>query len=188
VSTPFDPNSWPAGFGPGSGDSGGGDEPPPYDDDHAPPAPDEGDAPSADPTTGELVDASTGTGPQEKSGADQRQQFLDWVGKQLGRVEAYGQPVKKQAAWCPEWWKHPEVVERLYVSWKGYLMATSRMPEDGSSQSSWWVQHWDHHARIIFDKENGPFRACSASGHLADNNGQPLTVSVALPPGDVELF
>ncbi|MBT1608616.1 DUF4913 domain-containing protein [Curtobacterium flaccumfaciens] len=35
------------------------------------------------------------------------------------------------------------------------------------AKSAWWAQHWDHHARIIFDEQYGPFRACNSAGHLA---------------------
>lgn len=193
MSTPFDPNAWPAGFGPGQGHDGGagggGDVPPPYDDADAPS--DGEEAPPADSGTGEVVDAPQGgampaaEAPQE----DQREAFLNWVALQLSRVEAYGAPVRQKPAWCAEWWKHPEVVQRLYVSWKGYVHASRLQAEgDGLAKSGWWAQHWDHHARIIFDKERGPFRACNQAGHLADNKGEPLWVVPEIPPADFKLM
>ena len=104
-------------------------------------------------------------------------------------MEAYGQLVRKQAPWCPEWWKHPEVVQRLYVSWRGYLKAAKLQSEgDGLAKSAWWVQHWAHHARIIFDEQYGPFRACNSAGHLADNKGERLTIGAQEPPEDAELI
>ncbi|KDP89787.1 MULTISPECIES: DUF4913 domain-containing protein [Clavibacter] len=140
--------------------------------------------PPANPGTGEVVDerGATATPRPTKPKPDERKLFLDWVSLQLSRVEAFGVPVRQRPGWCPEWWKHPEVVERFYVSWKGYLEATKRMPDDRLAQSAWWVQHWDHHARIIFDKTHGPFRACNAAGHLADNDGEPLPIMPQMPP------
>ncbi|MCE0459609.1 DUF4913 domain-containing protein [Curtobacterium flaccumfaciens] len=188
MSSPFNPNEWPEGYGPGSGfaggGAGGGDVPPPYDDEDAPPEDDAGQPP-ADPTTG----ASKQKRKSPPTAAEQRAAFIKWVQLQLSRVEAYGQPVRKQAQWCPEWWKHPEVVQRLYVSWRGYLKAAKLQAEgDGLAKSAWWVQHWDHHARIIFDEQYGPFRACNSAGHLADNKGERLTIRSQEPPEDVELI
>ncbi|MDQ0540781.1 hypothetical protein QF011_003359 [Curtobacterium flaccumfaciens] len=199
MSSPFNPNEWPEGYGPGSGfaggaggGAGGGDVPPPYDDEDTPPEDDAG-RPPADPSTGEVLPAATTGAPKQKrkappSAAEQRAAFIKWVQLQFSRVEAYGQPVRKQAPWCPEWWKHPEVVQRLYVSWRGYLKAAKLQAEgDGLAKSAWWVQHWDHHARIIFDEQYGPFRACNSAGHLVDNKGERLTVRVQAPPEDAEL-
>jgi hypothetical protein len=199
VSTPFDPNRWPSGFGPDAGRGGvggGGEEPPHYDDADAP-APDDGDTPPADPATGEIVGDAPG-GPaaaptkSNKPGnpkEDPRAAFLQWVALHLSRVEAHGVPVRQKPAWCPEWWKHPEVVQRFYVSWKAYVKASKLQAEgDGLAKSGWWVQHWDHHARIIFDKEHGPFRACNQAGHLADNKGDPLVIIPDMPPADFKLM
>jgi len=196
VSSPFNPDEWPAGYGPGNGfgAGGGGDEPPPPDDADAPPEDDEGQPP-ADPSTGELLPTSAagpGTAPPsvtpKKPKQDPRKAFLQWVSEQIGSVEAYQQPIGQKPAWCPEWWKHPEVVQRLYVAWKAYQQAVERMSEDKGAKSAWWVQHWDHHARVLFDKQQGPFRACNAAGHLADNDGKPLPIVVELPGDDVQLF
>jgi hypothetical protein len=199
VPSPFNPNEWPEGYGPGSGftgsaggGTGGGDVQPPYDDEDVPPE-DDAEQPPANPATGELLPTSTdGTAEQKpmspQTAAEQRAAFIQWVQLHLSRVEAYGQPVRKQAPWCPEWWKHPEVVQRLYVSWRGYLKAAKLQSEgDGLAKSAWWVQHWDHHARIMFDEQYGPFRACNSTGHLADNKGEPLTFIPQAPPDDAKL-
>lgn len=200
MSSPFNANEWPVGYGPGAraaggngGNGAGGDEPPPYDDEDAPPEDDEGQPP-ADPATGEVLPTPAGGVPKRKrksppTAAEQRAAFIKWVQLQFGRVEAYGQPVRKQAPWCPEWWKHPEVVQRLHVAWRAYVKASKLQAEgDGLAKSAWWVQHWDHHARIIFDEQHGPFRACNSAGHLADNKGEPLTIAPATPPDDAQLI
>jgi len=49
------------------------------------------------------------------------------------------------------------------------------------------VQHWDHHARIIFDGTYGPFRPRTAAGHLAGNTGKALTIVTEMPPAEFEL-
>ncbi len=185
MSTPFDPTRWPEVPEPDWGDDA-----PPLDDHDAPPPPEDEGMPPADESTGEVVDAGEQKAPPrpKKPKTDDRTLFLEWVALQLSRVEAFGVPVGQKPGWCPEWWKHPEVVERFYVSWKGYLEATKRMTDDRLAQSAWWVQHWDHHARIIFDKTYGPFRACNAAGHLADNEGKALPIVPQMPPADVTLF
>jgi hypothetical protein len=184
VSSPFDPEHWPAGYGPGAG----GDEPPPLDDEDAPPPLDDEGAPSANPSTGEVLQSGPAAAPPRKPKQDPREAFLQWVSEQIGQVEAYQQPIAQKPAWCPEWWKHPEVVQRLYIAWKAYQQAIERMSEDKGAKSAWWVQHWDHHARVLFDKERGPFRACNQAGHLADNDDRPLPIVVELPPDDARLI
>lgn len=80
-------------------------------------------------------------------------------------------------------------VQRLYVSWRGYLKATNVQAEgDGLAKPAWWVQHWDHHARIIFDEQYGPLRACNSAGHLADNKRERLTIRAQEPPEEAELI
>ncbi|WP_267421160.1 MULTISPECIES: DUF4913 domain-containing protein [unclassified Curtobacterium] len=187
MSTPFDPDRWPAGYGPGSSGAsgaggGGGDEPPLFNDE---------DGLSADPSTGKVLPSGPedpAAAPPRKPKPDPREAFLQWVSEQIGQVEAYQQPIAQKSAWCPEWWKHPEVVQRLYVAWKAYQQAVERMSEDKGAKSAWWVQHWDHHARILFDKQHGPFRACNQAGHLADNDGRPLPIVVELPPDEAPLI
>jgi len=53
--------------------------------------------------------------------------------------------------------------------------------------SAWWVQHWDHHTRIIFDAAYGPFRACGYDGHLSKSGDRDtLTITPENPPEDWE--
>jgi hypothetical protein len=58
---------------------------------------------------------------------------------------------------------------------------------DGMAMSSWWVYHWDHHARYIFDAETGPFRACDRHAHRGRRRDAELTITPELPPDDWEL-
>ena len=99
MSTPFDAESWPAGYGPRDLDAPDADDAPP---------------PPADPQTGEVAPSPADLNIDE---------FLGWVKLQLGRVEAYGGAgAKDKPAWCPEWWKHPEVVERLIVAYQVFSL------------------------------------------------------------------
>ncbi|PPF91287.1 hypothetical protein C5C03_00225 [Clavibacter michiganensis] len=50
------------------------------------------------------------------------------------------------------------------------------------------IVRWPELARIVFDKERGPFRTCTTDGHLADKKGEPLTITPGTPPDDVELL
>jgi hypothetical protein len=163
VSTPFDPETWPPGYGPRDVSvSAGSGVPPP-------------------------ADESVGEGPPSPAELNVTE-FIGWVKLQLGRVETYGGALAKdKPAWCPEWWNHPEVVERLIVAYQAYVRASASQHEgDMLALSAWWVQHWDHHAAIIFDPARGPFRACNYKGHLTLIDRDTLTIMVQDPPGSWE--
>lgn len=194
MSSPFNPDEWPEGYGPGNGYPGsrgsdGGDEVPPYSDEEAPPE-DEALLPP-DPTTGEVGGSGGGKKPR-KPKAEQEEpakfdvaEFLKWVRWQLGQLEAYQANASTKPAWCAEWFNHPEVVERLVVAYQAYVKSSKSQQEgDMLALSSWWVQHWDHHVRIIFDPMYGPFRACGYDGHLSKlgDDRTTLTITPADPP------
>jgi len=95
--------------------------------------------------------------------------FYDWVQERFARVEVTGG--SQRVTWCPEWWLHPEVVDRLSALWTAHIGAEAEL-EDGNNpaaMSDWWLRHWDVHRAVIFDQENGPFRSCNLTkGHLHD--------------------
>jgi len=66
---------------------------------------------------------------------------------------------------------------------------TSVMDGDAGAVSSWWINHWDRRAAVIFDKGNGPFRDCDPDqGHLYRRNDTAARIVPApIPPDDVEL-
>jgi hypothetical protein len=106
--------------------------------------------------------------------------FVDWVIEHCSIVEYVWS--EKRAAWCPEWWKHPEAVERLFALWTARTQAYAN-DEDLAAVSSWWAYHWDHHAPILFDTRTGPFRNCDkALGHLHDDGGTRTPVVEAVRP------
>jgi hypothetical protein len=105
----------------------------------------------------------------------------------LDTIEVVG---TKPTPWCDQWWLHPEVVARLKALWQANMQAeASVMDGDASAVSSWWINHWDRHALVIFDKTSGPFRDCDPEqGHLhrrKDRNA--AIVPTSIPPADVEL-
>jgi Domain of unknown function (DUF4913) len=63
--------------------------------------------------------------------------------------------------WCPQWWRHPEALERLEALWRAWealrLDATTGM-------SIWWRDHADHHLPILLSPD-GPFARCAARTH-----------------------
>ena len=93
--------------------------------------------------------------------------FLVWVAQHLGTVENLRN--QGRVVWCPTWWEHPEVVSRLRALWGAHVAAlTDENPRD---RSSWWVDHWDRHASVLFDDLAGPFRQCTPSEHLGKRLG-----------------
>lgn len=111
--------------------------------------------------------------------------FLAWVEEHLSVVE-YTHSDKSTAAWCPEWWKHPEAVERLWACFEARQQATIDSEAHADSLSDWWLTHWDRHAAILFDASAGPFRKCDRNlGHLHDSDGSaPQRVPYYPPQAD----
>ncbi|WP_085528371.1 DUF4913 domain-containing protein [Kocuria massiliensis] len=64
--------------------------------------------------------------------------------------------------WCPQWWRHPEAVQRLEAIWRAW----EHLRQDPSTgMSVWWRDHADYHLRVLMAGD-GPFRACSVDeGH-----------------------
>lgn len=122
----------------------------------------------------------------EESSAEVRQMFLDWLAAHLNTVEVVG---SKPTPWCTQWWLHPEVVARFKALWQASLQAeASVMDGDAGAMSSWWINHWDRHATVIFDKTYGPFRDCDPDqGHLHRRKQQmAASIWLSIPPDEVE--
>jgi hypothetical protein len=111
---------------------------------------------------------------------DLRPAFVGWVLEHFAIVEVVG--TKDRAPWCDRWYDHPEVVARLFAVWQAHLQA--RQEESMEASSNWWLSHWDRHAAVLFDRQNGPFRACtSREGHLAERRTGTTQVIVPTVPG-----
>lgn len=68
------------------------------------------------------------------------------------------------ARWCPKWWLHTEVVNRIQDLCDGWNLIDAE--EEGISLNSWYRYYLDHHLPIIISADNGPFAACSpTNGH-----------------------
>jgi hypothetical protein len=126
---------------------------------------------------------ATASGPTAKDASSMDALFVDWVLEHFALVEYVG--TEKRAPWCPEWWKHPEAVERLWVLWLARTQAYAN-DDDLSAASSWWAYHWDHHAPILLDARLGPFRHCDRTlGHLHEQDANnTVVVEVERPPSN----
>lgn len=91
--------------------------------------------------------------------------FVQWVQQHFATVEFF--TAEPKIRWCPTWWEHREVVERLKALWASYLVADlAEDAEAASAMSDWWLHHWDPHREILFH-DKGPFRNCDLEhGHL----------------------
>jgi hypothetical protein len=59
-------------------------------------------------------------------------EFVDWLAVRRPRQVTD----TTAATWCPEWWRHPEVVERLELLWVLFELARIEGPE---AAALWWV-------------------------------------------------
>lgn len=72
---------------------------------------------------------------------------------------------------CPEWYRHRMVALRIRALWREWEKANR---ED--TMSSWWIYHYDAHARAIFDGERGPMYACTDERHRVPQPVKPNPV------------
>jgi hypothetical protein len=63
-------------------------------------------------------------------------------------------------AWCPQWYKHAEVIARLMTVWDEFEKA-----KVAKTTSDWFLHCLDPHLAVIFNKNNGPFMACTEKEH-----------------------
>lgn len=82
-----------------------------------------------------------------------------WVERLLGYVES---PEREDSTWCRQWREHPEAVWRLSALYTAFVAALV-----DADLSSWWVNHFDRHAPMLFGRR-GIFEACASNGHDAD--------------------
>lgn len=92
----------------------------------------------------------------------------DFVSKFL--VRAYRRDISPKAAWCREWWRHPEAVCRLSSLWRSW---EALRLEPGTGASVWWLNHADPHMAKLLDG-NGPFKGCTKDAHGANKIMDPL--------------
>jgi len=64
-------------------------------------------------------------------------------------------------AWCPQWWRHPEVVVRLDALWRSWEHLRL---QPGTGMSVWLKDHLDHHMAVLLSQD-GPMHRCKPTGH-----------------------
>lgn len=136
-------------------------------------------------TQDEIVALTDDEDEEPEEVVDVRAQFLDWVVEHFSVVEVVGS--KERVRWCTRWYDHPEAVARLYALWTARVQA-DQDTNDLSAVSSWWINHWDRHAAILFNPQAGPFRFCDRTrGHLADSKEHGPAVPLTIPPAEWDL-
>lgn len=81
-------------------------------------------------------------------------EVVRWVEQLTAYLES---PEKSESVWCPQWQEHPEAVWRFTALREEFLIAMSE-----GEMSSWWVNHFDRHAPMLFGKA-GIFESCRSS-------------------------
>jgi hypothetical protein len=117
-------------------------------------------------------------GGEEPTEAELIQQFVMWVELMIHDTESVSD-TKNERYWCPQWWAHPEAVNRFNALHAAYGQAVA-----DDTVSAWWIQHWDSHARALFS-QHGPFENCQTRHTYYERSEayKPRLVTDAVPPG-----
>jgi hypothetical protein len=83
--------------------------------------------------------------------------------------------IKRSFEWCPQWWDHPEAVQRLEALWRAWEFLRL---DGGTGMSTWWVDHADHHLALLCNPDIGPF------GHCHTTHGRDIAPLRATEPPD----
>lgn len=83
-----------------------------------------------------------------------------WVTEYFAPIIA--RRLNKAVTWCPEWWRHAEVIARLRALWEAWEAARL---EGGAEMSAWWYVQVDAHLAVIMDGNSGPLSLCSPEEH-----------------------
>jgi hypothetical protein len=124
-----------------------------------------------------MNDVPTSTGefdePTEQELIDE---FVTWVEMMVHDIESVPDDPNTRY-WCPRWWDHPEAVTRLRALHQEYIRA-----EGENALSSWYIYHWDGHAKTLF-ASTGPFERCRTTHSFYDRAEKyiPRLVTEAVP-------
>lgn len=99
-----------------------------------------------------ITQGSTASAPEPEQAVLTPEDLVDWVEGLASILESVDKA--QNQFWCSQWWNHPEAVERLRALYEHWLDAQS-----SGGMSSWWVDHFDRHAIVLFSKR-GPFGEC----------------------------
>jgi hypothetical protein len=83
--------------------------------------------------------------------------------------------IKRTFEWCPQWWDHPEAVQRLEALWRAWEVLRLH---GGTGMSTWWVDHADHHLALLCNPDIGPF------GHCHTTHGRDIAPLRTIDPPD----
>ncbi|NQX29851.1 DUF4913 domain-containing protein [Microbacteriaceae bacterium VKM Ac-2854] len=81
--------------------------------------------------------------------------FVQWVTDRLSRIE------RRPNAWCPQWWAHPEAVDRLYALHQAWVKA-----QRTGTLISWWNYDWAIQWPTL-TQPGGVLDGCSSLEHVA---------------------
>lgn len=81
-------------------------------------------------------------------------EFVAWVSHRLSRIE------RRPHSWCPFWWGHPEVVDRLYALHQAWEKA-----QRNGTLVSWWNYDWAIQWPVITES-GGILDGCTAFDHV----------------------
>lgn len=125
--------------------------------------------PATEPATG-LADAGAayGNGGGSSDGTEVQLRYptvADWVEQWLSPM--ISRPVNvarsgRRFAWCPQWWRHPEAIDRLQATWRAWEAA--RVSPDPAAIANWWLLVLDPMLDRILDEDGGPFARCFNNG------------------------
>jgi Domain of unknown function (DUF4913) len=108
--------------------------------------------------------------------------LVDWVRDWL--IPTYRRSLElRENAWCPDWWRHAEVVVRLSALWRGF---EQHRLEPGDAMSGWLRDHLDHHLPVIMDADRGPLKGCSSTKGHSSRPLPPLPLTT--PPPALALY
>ncbi|MFA3899746.1 DUF4913 domain-containing protein [Rhodococcus sp. 5A-K4] len=121
-------------------------------------------------------------GPDEEPSAPERQyeSMFDWFDTWFATLitrKLSGTAGKSGRVFCPEWWRHDEVVRRLrdlWLAWEG-----AEASENLGAPSAWWIHDADPMLRVLLDPDGGPMYLCSRDKHVTT---PPLRRTLTLPP------
>ncbi|WP_084442924.1 DUF4913 domain-containing protein [Arthrobacter sp. CAL618] len=107
----------------------------------------------------DVADAAAGIDPNGQGGGEDfaftSEELVDWVEGLAAMLESVDRSQNQH--WCSQWWNHPEAVDRFRALYEQWLEAQA-----SGGMSSWWIDHFDRHATVLFTKR-GPFGECGTT-------------------------
>lgn len=114
-----------------------------------------------------------GYGDEDEGFAFTPEELVDWVESLVAMLESVDR--SQNQYWCAQWWNHPEAVDRFRALYEQWLDAQAN-----GVMSSWWIDHLDRHATVLFAKR-GPFGECGTN-HV-EKTARRILVTEQPPPG-----